>query len=308
MVAGLMFFAFWKLVTINEDKLLRTPYNIVFLGNSTVEYGIDDKIVTNSLNFGLNGDHIEYMYAKLKLLKKYNPQIDTVVINLDNIIINKDIRTAHASELMHPFFFDCYSLDEIIAAARYSSFDWFTSYLAKPFSVLKITIPVTSIFRNYRIQDVGIGCYASLERNKLAEDIERYNAKTAKGHKPKSPSMATEEVAKVEYVDNKFTLYFYNRIIDFCRTEGITPIFIAMPQYPLEPSYAYREFHNRHFNDIPLLDYQDIVLADSLWADAAHLNTRGAQIFSRILQSKIHPESAFQTGFPHNHTTDSMTR
>ncbi len=287
-----MFFAFWKLVTFNEAKLLRTPHNIVFLGNSTVEYGIDDRIVSNSLNFGLNGDHIEYMYAKLKLLKKYNPQIDTVVINLDNIVISKDIRSAHASELMHPFFFDCYSPEEIIAAARHSSFDWFTSYLAKPFSVLKIAIPVTSIFRNYRIQEVGIGCYAPLERNKLEEDIERYNAKygTA-GLNDSVPSKNVNASAldTDNYDDNPFILYFYNRIIDFCRKEGITPIFITMPQYPLSPSHSYRDFHRRHFSDIPLLDYQDIQLADSLWGDAAHLNTRGAQTFSRLLQSHLHP-------------------
>lgn len=282
--AGIIFIGFWNLLAYTRTYLLKTPHHILFLGNSTFQYGIDDSLIPNSLNMGLNGDHVEYMYAKLKLLKKYNPQIDTVYIDLDNIIIAKDLRSEHGSELMHPYYFDCYSSAEIANAYHYSSFKWFTSYLAKPFSIIKIIIPISSFAKNYSIQDVGIGRYSLLERDELQTEIAKFRQNPNKGE-------VEWEITPKDETDQEFTIYFYNKILEFCMSENITPIFLTMPQYPLAPSYHYRRFHQRHFSNIQLLDFQDLLLPDSLWSDAVHLNSKGAHQFTRILESSIHPHT-----------------
>lgn len=279
LVTLFMLLAFWNLIVANESKLLKTDRNIVILGNSTIEYGINDSILSNSLNLGLNGDHIEYMYAKLKLIKKYNPQVDTVLILLDNIIVDKDINDSHNSELMHPFYFNCYSLDDIATTIRHTPFKWFSTYLAKPFSVLKIYIPLKSYFNDYDIKAVGIGGYYHLDRDKLAQDIQRF-----------AESKANDDTNQHDdnHKPNPIIIHFYSKLVDFCNKENITPIFITMPIYPLSPSYSYRTFHEQYFSDIPLMDFYDLKLNDSLWADGTHLNTQGATEFSKILNDSIH--------------------
>lgn len=280
--AIVMLVAFNAIVTLNKKEMLTVRQNIVFFGNSTVEYGINDEIIPNSLNMGLNADHIEFIYAKLKMLKEHNPQIDTVYIGLDNIIINKNLEESHESMLMHPYYFSCYSPTEIFTAARLSSFKWFTTYLSKPFNFVKISVPLHSLFRNYRIQSLGIGGYMPLEHDRLAVD--------KAGHR--QDSIAGIKRHK-EFKANPFILYFYKRTIDYCRQEGITPVFITMPMYFSSDNDDYIRFHDEYFKDIPLLDFTSLRLPDSLWADAAHLNTRGALVFSRILNDSIRSRRDF---------------
>ena len=53
---------------------MRLPENCytVFVGNSHIECAINDTILKNSFNFGRSAEQMEFIYCKVKLLKKYN--------------------------------------------------------------------------------------------------------------------------------------------------------------------------------------------------------------------------------------------
>lgn len=71
------------------------------------------------------------------------------------------------------------------------------------------------------------------------------------------------------------------------RERGFEPVFVISPILQLSgPLRAFEEFHRRRDPEIPLLSYigrVDEIYDRSFWSDPAHMNGKGAEIFSRRL-------------------------
>lgn len=248
--------------------------HIAFFGNSHIETSVDDTIVSEAVNFARSSELPEYMFAKIKLLHKYNPGLDTVYVCLDNLMpYNQQI----TSELMSPAFYDCLSQADYAVILRHGSFDEITHHLAHPLDKAKLIdyiFAATNPAHNIR-QSIRIGGYMYLERDKLAQAIAR-----ARDSGP---------IARADKDLNAVAVHFFDRIYQYCKTNGITLIFICAPQHPESPwdKTHYRHFAAGRYPDVPFLDFMNVSLPDSCFGDIDHLNHRGARIFSRFLEDSV---------------------
>ena len=244
----------------------------VFLGNSTVECGINDLMIPGTFNFARSAERIEYVYAKLKILKKYNPSINTAFVQFDDIIIgHTSAKTPHS----HPIFIDAFSLRDIANNIKTFSFDRNAAYICHTYDVKNIRYLISANFREVNISQMQIGGYRYLIRDKLAENIEILEKDSDKQTTPplKFPMS---------------NLYYYKAIVEFCQKNEIKLYFITTPRHPIYwRDSSYKHLKIEYFPDIPMIDYSHMQLPDSCFGDGVHLNYIGARIFSDSLATVI---------------------
>lgn len=256
----------------NEMLRLDDDIRFVFLGNSTFEYGINDKLIPHSKNFAQNAETADLVYAKLRMLKNANPNLDTAYVEFDDIIL---FNVEMPSVLAHPFFLTEFDAKDVRANIMNMSFERNTSYFGHIYDIIKIRPLIAGNFGNTDITKLGIGGYADLYRDKLYEDIEK-----SKSHVSDKQSEVPEQ-----------NLYYFKAIRDYCKKKGIKLIFLSTPVHKTAwNDTIYRRLHSDEFYDIPMIDCTHMNLPDSCFADRYHLNYRGAGIYSdslrRIMRSR----------------------
>lgn len=276
-VAVISFVAFWSIICSNRDETMRLPENcnIVFLGNSHIECAINDTIVKNSFNFGRSGDKTEFIYSKVKLLKRFNPELDTIVIGYDNVLCYQSADSAFNSSLFSPYFFDTHNVKTFFNILFNSSFAYQESHLSHPFNWFKLyQFGESMIKNNVNIKDMtNIGGFLYLKRDKLKEDIKRRsNIKMNKSR-----------------TFDALSIFFLDETLKFCQENDMTVIFLCPPQHKkcfLDSTY-YREYYSKKYSNIKFYDFKDLELPDSCFGDLDHLNYKGARVFSEHLEKEV---------------------
>ena len=249
--------------------------HIAFFGNSQIESSVNDTLVAHSINWARSNEMPEFIYAKVKLLHKYNPQIDSIFIGFDNVLGFHYDYDEFPYQISHPYIYDMFSFEDWLTIFRNSNYDHWSNFFLYPISWRKLK-EIKDFHRpgqtlqNNRI----LGGYVFLTRDKLAEHLQRQK------QKPYSRLYCSDK-----------TLYFFNRTIEYCKNHGIKIFFICAPQHPkvLHDLTSYKEEYKDHFSNIPFFDYVDWEMPDSCFADLNHLNYRGARVFSSFLNSQINP-------------------
>lgn len=278
MAVFIAFFATFHIaIMVSRNRYLHLPSNInkVFLGNSTVEYGVDDARLINAVNFAQNGEPVDIIYAKLKLLHNHNPQIDTVFVELDDITLyNTDL----VPVVSNVIYFDAFDYEDWINNFHHYDFNRLTKYFSHSYDIVKIRPLITGIGRKLPLIDLGVGGYVPLHRDKLDEDIRRTSKDSQQGgSRNKYPQVPASNT------------YYYKKIIDYCKNSGIELIFFNTPRYNLAwGNVAYLEIKRQLFDDIPMFDFTKMEMPDSCFGDILHLNHIGARIFTDSLAAKIH--------------------
>lgn len=253
----------------NSYLNLHEDINKVFFGNSTIEYGVDDSRISGSVNFAQNGEPIDILYAKLKLLCRYNHQIDTVFVEFDDIILyNKDL----VPVVSNVIYYDAFDIEDWYNNFKHYDFDRITKYFSHSYDIIKLR-PLLFAKQNSGLTDLGVGGYRDLYRDKLQEDIKRQSIQRAsnKNSVPQS------------------SLYYYRKIVDYCNKNGIRIIFFNTPKHQsIWSDDSYKEYWSSNFNDIPFIDYTHVALPDSCYGDACHLNFKGAPVYTDSLKLKIY--------------------
>ena len=257
-----------KLMALHKDC------TTVFLGNSTVEYSVNDSLVRSSFNFARGWESLVYVYAKLQLIKENNPQIDTVFIGFDDIILLNGELVGN-SRMSHLYFVEKYSANDWIMNLK--EFSTESNYkLINHIYHIRLTLPVIkSYFSKADIRDLKLGGYSWLVRDKLAQDIER--RKDSEGRPRKT------------YKDFPIICrYYVDNILDYCRKKDITVFFINIPKHKsVWADTVYRDIHREYYPDVPLIDCMQVLLPDSCFGDCIHLNYKGARMFAPILSKCI---------------------
>lgn len=238
----------------------------VFLGNSTFEYGIDDRKIPNTKNFAQNAETIDLLYAKLKILKTANPNLDTVYIELDDIIL---LNTKMPSVLSHPYLINEFTLKDIFTNLTHRSFERNTAYISHIYDFIKIRPLIIGNIKGGDITQLGIGGYSNLYRDKLTEDLKNRS------------SQVKQEIPEIN-------IYYYNSVIEYCKEKGISPIFLATPVHKSTwNKNIHKSFKEKYFPEIKMIDCSNMELPDSCFGDRYHLNHKGARIYSDSLRSII---------------------
>lgn len=263
---------------MDEIFYLGDDVHSVFLGNSTFEYGIDDSKIQNSKNFGMNAEPVDIQYAKLKLLKKSNPQLNTVYLELDDIVL---FNTRLPSVLAYPHYLNVLDIYDVAANVKNMTFERNIAYVSHVYDAIKLRPLIKSLFTKITISDLGIGGYQDLYRDKLQEDIATLNLNSdnqTQLHVPKQ------------------NIYYYNKIVAFCKQEGIRLIFLNTPKHRAIWNLSYyKTFYKNNFQSIKFLDCERIELADSCFGDCSHLNYKGATKFTDFLNKQIHRSKSMAT-------------
>lgn len=273
--AILVLFLFGTLINSTRTKMVHVEDNvhIAFFGNSQIESSINDTIVQGAFNWARSFETPEFVYAKIKLLKKCNPQIDTVFIGFDNVLTFHSDREEFPYRICHPYLYDMYTIEDWFNILKNSEQSRWINYFIYPYSWEKM--------KDYRLlgkNDVttrdwnDLGGYVYLTRNKLEEHRKRY---TYKPH----------DLWKC----SKNAYYFLDKSIEFCKDNNIQLVFICAPQHKehQQNTESYRTEYAEHYSQIPFYDYVSMELPDSCFADLNHLNYKGAKVFSRFINEQI---------------------
>lgn len=263
------------LICHTRMQTLKLPNNenIVFLGNSHIECDIKDSIVANSFNFARSNDYLEQTYCKLKLLKKYNPQLDTVVIGYDNVMMEQKINDEILGTYS-PYYYDQYSSEDILNILQNSSFKYCTSHFNHIFDIHKIEQILPSLWNNStNITSLkNLGRYKYLIRDKLHLNI----------------YLQKDKIANKSSFDF-LSKYFLMKTIEFCKCNDITVILLATPQHHKSKidTITYKQYYKENYSNIKFYDFRSYNLPDSCFGDLNHLNYKGAKVFSEFLEKEV---------------------
>lgn len=264
-------FIFWQILLVHRAEICRTNANKLFLGTSRIQYSVDDRMISGALNAGLNADNYIFSYLKLKLLKKYNPQIDSVYLICDEGTVFSSFHTSE--DKFHPFYWDLLDYEDLKNILLYDK-DCFSM----PLHWLKILPLIKSFYAPVKFQELGIGQFSELYRDKLQEDISR--------HKKKNHVKLTVDKMQKIYLD---------RIVAFCKQNRIHLFLINTPShkisYEKESVDLLHSFINKNYSEIPYYNFQYIDVPDSCFGDIGHLNYRGAKYFTSFLIDTLHLNS-----------------
>lgn len=270
-----LFFGFHLLLMNTRNKLLKFPEEIrtVYLGNSTVECAVNDNFCNNSVNFARRTEPINFLYAKVKLLKEINPQIDTIVIGLDDIILfNNNLAYINGSSL---YFLDKFDKNDWSNNLLNSSFGKYSMVFSHLYDLEKIEPMIQSFFYdNNDSGNLNIGGHLQLHRNKLQKDIDERRKKSGYHHNVNNFPL--------------FNKYYLDRIVKYCEQNHIKLIFLSTPKHKETwKEKAYISIHDKYYPNIELMDFMKYPLEEKYFSDCIHLNYEGAILFSKILNRSM---------------------
>lgn len=247
---------------LSNEQVFKLPNDkhIIFLGNSHVETSLNDSIISGAYNFARSSEEIEYAYAKLKLITKYNPQVDCVVFGLDNVISRKTGDSDYDVAACSPRYFEALSLSDILFTIRHRSCDFIFDNTIHLCDIVKL--------RTHTVKS-SMGGYLYLVRDNLENDIKKRGKR------------------KYSTETNEEFLYFLNKIAVFCSSKHIKLIFICPPQYektPLSKTLAPRIAH-KYFPEVEFYNFIDLKFPENCYGDLDHLNYRGAKAFSEYIEA-----------------------
>jgi hypothetical protein len=247
--------------------------NILIVGDSHTESAINDSILNNAYNLSQSGTGYFYSYLKAREVINHNPQIDTLIVGYSYSSIKKtaDEWFTGAEKIKfkirdHFFLINLNDFKELL--------------FASPKNTLVFTPQV--IAHNFKVLGNGyaqIGGFQNLKRYKLKEDITR---------------LQNEDITndKVE-----FSVYQKAHLINiykYCEEKKVKLILINAPIHEVwlkrTQKYVdhYCEFYTSNMPNALLINNTYFNMPDSGFADATHLNYKGAKIYTEyLIQTKF---------------------
>jgi hypothetical protein len=236
---------------------------VLFIGDSHIEVGIDDKLRNNIVNFSQSGDNYLYTYIKLKNILEHNSNIKTVVLGIDAHNIDSN------------------------AIEWYQNYNYLTFKFAKiyPFASLE---DITTLFKFNGLDMLrnlpNIVSYKNLKKTNLSEFGEFKKSLDTLVINNIKPCIEIEK----PMISNLQFMYL-NKIRKSLLEKNIDLILLTMPVHKsklkcnskLENEILkYSKFYNLEY-----INLKNYILEDSDFSDEYHLNSNGAhKITTEILK------------------------
>ena len=282
LIITIITFLFYRLIISQNKSIFKIDKscNILILGDSHTECALNDSLFSSAVNISSSADAYFYSYLKMKKFIENNPQINTIILGFgyhdlgfsleewtygDKFILEKIPKyffLMNGKEILQVFKFNPRLAPGLIPEIYRSAF--------------KLTIK-SILGNNYK--QVGFGSYLNLLYNKLEEDIQRLKKEK------------NRDVIKFNYSPTQ--VKYLLLISDFCKKHNIRLILLSTPIYKnLRQNYKnikeyYYIFYKKYLSNNTLLDFSNLNLSDSSYADCEHLNYFGARDFSKFVNNKI---------------------
>ncbi|MCD8284124.1 MAG: hypothetical protein LUD52_05330 [Opitutae bacterium] len=274
---------------------------IIFIGDSHVERGVDDKFIPGGFNFSKSWESYLNIYPRLKKLLDKNPQITTVFIGVTphSIRENADIRL-YNNDTMYLLCrnLGIYSMEEL----KHIEIDTYFGYLftEKGFKD-GLDLFWGLITKNSQEILKEMGCFDAVEGRNLQKDLvpevvhrRLYSEGDGEGHPP---------------YGNEVQKKYLRKIVDMARAHGARVIFLNPPIYHVEEFFDVPYFENllkTEFADVEFWDYVNFSVPEDCWQNENHINRWGAEILSKELARRMQEEGIVATTNPGSTTEPSQ--
>lgn len=258
-----------------------TEAEILIFGSSRARRNYDTEIITDSLgktvfDCGYNSMGIEFMYPRLQqILKRYTPSM--ILYDITPVYdIMKQKSNSSSIKPMKPFFHD---------------------------SIFYHTIREMDFIEWIKCHSGSYRYHGELKRY---IDDQTNKEKFINGYSPLNGIKKVKFVKHNKMVPDSAKLHLLENFIKLCREKNIELVFIISPYYKNDmgdQGAALRELVKPynipvydHFNDTAFLN------DTTLYWDEAHLNTKGAKMFTSMIMtdilSNMRQKSRSQTELP----------
>lgn len=245
----------------------------VFLGDSHFQNGINDELISHSMNLATSAEALIYSRIKLEYLLANSNSIDNVFLSIHpstfhrsldtNWISNEENYLAKLSSL-YPIF------------KRRHIYDWKSQ-------IVNYNLPL--ILHKMTWQSIN-----SIERQIIVGNLSFVG-----GYSPNNKTLEISEVLSIDLAaENEFKISEnqrgeFLRIKQLCEKEGVSLILINTPIYEAMPDsdFTIEQGISNLFKDVILWDYSDLLNSAVYFADKSHLNPIGAERLSNYINDSI---------------------
>ncbi len=243
---------------------------ILFLGTSRIQYTIDPTDIPHTFQWGNNGESYFWTLQKLRLILRHNRHVRTVILGCDGPSLTFSFNNNDERQFL-PYYFGVLTKEDWLHImqnrpdALRALFDWH-----------QILLPYKAYLHHTSVTDIDQGGYSPLYRDKLATDIQEREKDNI------DDSVFEPSTEQTTYLDE---------IIALCKEKNIKVILLTVPSYPTADYAIRNKKMNRYiysrYPDIEHWDYEFIQMPDSCYGDIDHVNYRGADIFSGIINNRL---------------------
>lgn len=277
-VVAFVSFTFIKYTFYIKPYIVNENTNTIIVGDSHVQYAINDSLIPGYKNISLNSEGYIYSYSKIKNIIKYNPHVKNVFLgfsyhNLSSYFDN--YITGDFAQSVMPRYIEVIDLRESLTLI------WTSPHLIRP--ALKALI---STRNNYSY----IGAfpdYSNFAFNKESMQKMLEVQYFSKG-----------ELRGISDINKRY----FTEIVKLCNNYGVN---LTLINTPLHNDFL-RKIPNKYINEynsilgkyrIQIIDFKGLELTNNCFLpDGSHLNTKGALLTTEYFK-KIVKDTRFITRF-----------
>lgn len=274
---------FDKVFFIQKRKLTyaieQSDENLLIFGSSRAQHHYNSQVLFDSLelsvyNAGVSGQNIYFHYALLKsVLDRYKPQV--VLLEVFDIDIYKTPSGWNTDKLsaLYPYYYRDTAVKEVVNLR--SPFEPYilTSNLVRYNSQIPYTLSLPLFYKNSEIAYRNMGYMPIDTTQHLTGEL---------------GSAVEEKYGGV--IDNNKVNYL-RKFAQLCSSKGVRCIFLISPVFENISATKYPSTVRNIANecDVEFYDFSnDTVLMNPMYfKDIAHMNDRGARLFSYEVANKI---------------------
>jgi hypothetical protein len=250
----------------------------IIMGPSFPEYAFNDSLIDHFENFAQGGEAYFYTYYKLKKIIANNPGVQNLFIEYSNNMLDKEMDDWLWGDEFIAYRYPKYgSVIDLRGLALLCSRN--TAAVVNAASLLlKFNVDFLVTNKQNYIKAADWGGYRRLGASQI-DSLEKAAGKKASPQKPGHNQVSATNIRYLE------------KIIQYCKEQHIHVYFMRSPLHKEFPDAAseaeYRTILLNRFPGIELLDFRNFPLANSDFKDFAHLNYKGAAIFSIFFNELI---------------------
>ncbi len=265
-------FEVWNAIYSGEIKS-----SIAIFGSSRAWVHIDPEIIEDSLkldtyNFGIDGHNFWLQYLRYKEYRKNNTKPKIILYSVDVLTLQKKEELYNMSQFL-PYML--WNIDIYKSTSTYKGYTFF-DYFIPLIRFRHNTEIITSASKDNHLRKKG---YKGVEK--------KWNSDFDEARKIKSSYTAKLDTASIK---------LFEHFLKSCKSEKIEVILIYTPEYIDGQKYVsnrqqiiklYEKLSHKY--RIPFLNYSNNYLCydKKYFYNSLHLNSTGADIFSKILAADL---------------------